>query len=114
MHLEDAILYAEIAMTCHEKFNMPLRIITMDIRKAFNTVDHVALIQALRSRELPQEHASLLSISYTNQEVSINRSSEFKIQRHVKQDDTLSVILCNCVLDVIFDTWRLSLQNKIK
>ena len=42
----------------------------------------------------------------------MNRSSEFKIQRGVKQGDPLSAILFNCILDTAFDAWRLSLANE--
>ena len=103
IRIEDVILCAEIVMEYHEEFNMPLWIISMDMRKAFDAIDHIALMRALRSRGLPEEYVSLLSVLYSNQKASVNRSSEFKIQRHVKQGDPLSVILFNCILDTTFD-----------
>ena len=84
----------------------------MDMRKAFDTIDHHALMQSLRSKGLPDAYISLLSMMYTNQKASANGSSKFPIQRGVKQGDTLSAILFNCVLDIAFDTWRLSLANE--
>ena len=42
----------------------------------------------------------------------MNRSSEVRIQRDVKQGDPLSAILFNCILDTAFDVWRLSLANE--
>ena len=91
---------------------MPLWMISMDMRKAFDTIDHIALMRALRSRGLPEKCVSLLSVLYSNQKASVNRSSEFKIKRGVKQGDPLSAILFNCILDTAFDAWRLSLANE--
>ena len=36
--------------------------LSMDMRKAFDTIDHLALVQALRSRGLPESYVSLLSL----------------------------------------------------
>ena len=46
---------------------MPLWILSIDMRKAFDTIDHRALMEALRSRNLPDEYVALLSLLYTNQ-----------------------------------------------
>ena len=42
----------------------------------------------------------------------MNHSSEFLIQKGVKQGDTLSAILFNCILDMTFDLWRASLTHE--
>ena len=82
----------------------------MDMRKTFDTVHHIALMRALRSRGLPDTYASLLSIFIANHTASVNRSSEFQIPKNVKQGDPLNVMLLNCVLDTAFNDWRLSFQ----
>ena len=82
---------------------MSLWMISMDMRKAFVTIDHIVLMRALRSRGLPEEYVSLLSVLYSNQKASVNGSSEFKIQRGVKQGDPFSAILFNCILHIVFD-----------
>ena len=46
----------------------------MDIRKAFDIIDHPALIRALRSRGLPKAYVALLSMLYANQIASVNGS----------------------------------------
>ena len=88
----------------------------MDMRKAFDTIDHKTLLRALRSRRLPKEYIyiyiSLISILYGNQRASVNHSSEFSVQRGVKQGDTLSSIIFNCVLDIAFEEWRLFLHEE--
>ena len=84
----------------------------MDMRKAFDTIDHSALMQSLRSKGLPEEYISLLTILYADQKGVVNHSSEFLIQRGVKQGDTLSAILFNCILDMAFDLWLASLTHE--
>ena len=77
--------------------------LSMDMRKAFDTNDHWALIQALRSKGLPNEYVSLLFLLYANQSGSVNRSSVFAIQQEVKQRDTVNKIFFNYVLDSACD-----------
>ena len=76
------------------------------MRKVFDTIGYRALMQALRLRNLPNEYVALLSLLYTNQKANVNHSSEFLIQRGVKQGNALSVILFNCVLEMAFYVWR--------
>ena len=83
----------------------------MDMRKAFDIIDHPTLVQALRSRGFPEAYMSLLALLYANKMPSVKGSSKFQIQRGVKQGDILSVILLNCILDVAFDEWRRSLAD---
>ena len=92
---------------------MPLWILSIDMCKAFDTINHHALMQALRSRNLPDEYVALLLLLllYTNQKASVNHSSEFPIQRSVKQGYILRAMLFNCVLSTAFDECRLSLHQ---
>ena len=112
IRIEDALLCAEVVIEHHLEFNLELWLLSMDMRKAFDTIDHHALMQSLRSKGLPDAYISLLSVMYTNQKASANGSSTFPIQRDIKQRDTLSAILFNCILDIAFDTWRISLANE--
>ena len=61
MRIEDAFVCVEIIINIHLEFHMPLWILSMDMRKAFDTIDHRALMEALRSRHLPKEYVALLS-----------------------------------------------------
>ena len=65
IHIEDVILCAAIAIEYHEEFNMPLWILSMGMRKTFDTIDHSVLMRALRLKGLPTEYVSVLSILYT-------------------------------------------------
>ena len=68
-------------------------------------------MQALRSKGLSDEYVPLLTILYSGQKCIVNHSSEFSIQKGIKQDDTFSAILFNCILDMAFDLWRASLAQ---
>ena len=112
IRIEDALLCAEVAIEHHLEFQLPMWMLSMDMRKAFDTIDHSALMQSLRSKGLPEEYISLLTILYADQKGVVNHSSEFLIQRGVKQGDTLSAILFNCILDMAFDLWLASLTHE--
>ena len=66
-------------MEYQAKLNMSLWISSMNMCKGFDAIVLFVLIGALRSKGLPHKYLSLLSILYTNQKVSTNRSSEPKI-----------------------------------
>ena len=63
---------------------------SIDLRNAFDTIDHRSLMAALRSRGLPEAYVDLLTILYTNQSGSAHDSNVFRIQRGVSQK-TISV-----------------------
>ena len=85
---------------------------SIDLRKAFDTVDHVALFSALRNHGVDDGYIALLQLLYRNQSGSVNGSKEFSIGRGVKQGDVLSAIIFNCVLDIAFEKWRARLHDQ--
>ena len=103
MRIKDALFCSEVAIEPHQEFISSLWVLIMDMPKAFDTIDHTALVRALRSRRLPEPYVSVLCLLYAKKMASANGSSKFLIQRGVKQEDTLSTIILNCVLDVAFD-----------
>ena len=86
IRIEDALFCAEVAIEHHQEFNLPLWMLSMDMRKAFDTIDHPALVRALRSRGLPEAYVSLLALLYANQMASVNGSSKFPIQRGANRE----------------------------
>ena len=94
------------------ELNSPLWIMSMDLRKAFDTVDHEALFEALLSHGLEDPHVMLLRKLYLQQTGSANGSKSFKINSGVKQGDVLSAILFNCILDIAFERWKLRLTHE--
>ena len=84
----------------------------MDLRKAFDTVDHDRLFAALGSHGIDPSYIALLKILYHGQKGSVHESAFFDILRGVKQGDVLSAILFNCALDVAFEEWKTKLRNE--
>ena len=63
--IEDAFVFAEMTIEYHQEFQLPLWILSMDMLKEFDTIDHGAFMQTLRSKRLFDEYISLLSIFYS-------------------------------------------------
>ena len=50
IRIEDAFLCAEVAIEHHQEFQLPLWMLSMDMRKAFDTIVHATLMRTLRSK----------------------------------------------------------------
>ena len=85
MRMEDALLCTEIVINIHLKFHMPLWILSMDIRKASDTIEYDVLMEATCSRNLPEDYVALLFLLSTNHKASANHSSEFPVRRRVNK-----------------------------
>ena len=83
----------------------------MDIRKAFDTVSHAHLFEALSRRGLDEAYIVLIKLHYTNQTATVNGSRIFDIKSGVKQGDPLSTILFNIILDVVIARWKEKLSD---
>ena len=59
----------------------------MDMWKAFDSVEHAAVIHALTLHGVPQEYATLIQHLYAGQRGSVHGSRSFPILRGVKQGD---------------------------
>ena len=112
IRLEDVLVCVESAIENALVFNTPLWILSMDLRKAFDTVEHQALFQALQDHNIPDAYVELLQRLYHNQTGSVHDSAHSNIKRGVRQDDVLSSILFNCVIDIVFENWKRQLHHE--
>ena len=103
VRIEDALLCAECSIQYALIFNVPPWLLSMDLRKAFDTVDHAEVFRALGRHGVDPAYVALLRKLYSGQTGSVNGSRIFNILRGVRQGDVLSAIIFNCVLDIAFE-----------
>ena len=111
IRIEDALLCAEVTIEYSLEFQQPLWLMSMDMRKAFDTISHAALFDALERHGVESGYISLLKLIYRKQIGQANGSRTFPIRRGVRQGDVLSAILFNCVLDIAFESWKSKLDT---
>ena len=54
--IDHVLLCAEIVIDYYQEFSLELRLISIGICKAFDTIDHQVMVRGLRSRWLPEEY----------------------------------------------------------
>ena len=91
---------------------MPLWIATIDFQKAFDSVSHSAIWEALAEQGVDLAYIDMLQRLYVGQEARVQtdrKSSKFPIQRGTKQGDPISAIIFNAVVEMFMDrvkkTW---------
>ena len=84
----------------------------MELRKAFDIVNHVELFRAVGYHGLDPTYIELIKRLYSNQTGSANGSRKFDTLCGVRQSDVLSAIIFNCVLDVAFENWKVQLVHE--
>ena len=94
------------------KHSLDYCVVSLDARKAFDSVSHRYLAKVLEVYGFPQEFISVFNLLYANLSsvVQVNGflSSEFEIRNGVKQGDALSCGLFNLAMDPLL---RNLLQN---
>ena len=91
----------------HEKareWRQNLWIVTIDFMKAFDMINHSALLSSLRAQGLPNHYVELIEAFYSNQSATmkIDRESRpFRILRGVRQGDPMSPVLFNAALEEV-------------
>ena len=65
----------------------------------------------MREHQVPEAYIHLIAALYGNQKGNVDNSTQFDINRGVKQGDVRSALLFNCALDVAFSRWRYRLND---
>ena len=92
--------YMLIEQKCHEQ-GINMWTATVDFTKAFDSISHKSIMDALKSCNIDHDYISLLKKIYKNQKASVQTDEEsniFDIQKGTKQGDPLSSLLFNTVL----------------
>ena len=111
VRLEDVLCTVEIVIGHCSEFNKPLWMSNMDISKAFDSVEHEAVLYALIQQGVDPAYVALIATLYQSQLASGNESRELSVGRGVRQGDVLSSILFNCVADVAFQRFKATLLD---
>ena len=92
--------YRLIEQKCHE-WRIKMWTATVDFTKAFDSISHKSIWEALLSCTVDHEYVSLLRKIYRDQKASVQTDEEIKffdIQQGSKQGDPMSSLLFNAVL----------------
>ena len=75
----------------------------VDLTKAYDSVDQVALIAILKNYKVPHHLTDIIQEMYTNTWCQVRTaegtSEEFQVEGGVRQGCVLSPLLFNCVMD---------------
>ena len=88
------------------EYNLPLYIGFIDYKKAFDTVEHFAIFEALRKTNVNATYINILQNIYNQATARVRLdklvSTEFPIHRGVRQGDPLSPKLFTAVMEEVF------------
>ena len=93
------------------EWDTPLWCASLDLRKAFDKIEHRSLFEALHAQGVPQCYISLLTTLYRSQTGQVQAGRKFSIQRGVKQGDVLSPALFNAGLELALARWKCNLSS---
>ena len=94
------------------EYNKPLVLVFIDYEKAFDTVDHLAMLRALADCRIDHRYTNILKHVYANANAAIRLHEDtpnFKMERGVRQGDVISPKLFTNLLEYMFK--RTNIEN---
>jgi len=102
---EDHLLCTTLLIEKCNEFNIPVWMALVDFEKAFDTVEHEPLWEALRELGVEGSYIDLIRVLYEKQCATVlagKESRTFDIKRGVKQGDPISPLLFLAVMECMF------------
>ena len=102
---EDHLLSTTLLLEQCSEWNIDVWLGFVDFEKAFDTVEHNSLWEALVDLGIQPAYVNLLKILYRSQLATVASGAEsrsFSLERGVKQGDPISSFLFIAVMEVIF------------
>lgn len=88
------LIFLDYCKNKSKELNIPLAIVSLDVRKAFDSVDHKYMYACLAKYGFSDKFINTVKLLYTDIKASVMingfRSEEFDIEQSVKQGDALS------------------------
>ena len=81
--------------------------VSLDLKKAFDGVQHNAIFDALRGQDVGDPTIALLLEIDSGQRGCVHGSLEFDIARGIRQGDVISSLLFNTILELMFKRFKL-------
>ena len=99
-HLFTVTLLAEKS----NEYNLPVWVAAIDFAKAFDSISHRSILEALEAHKVPAAYISVMNKLYRKQTATVKceiESRRFEIQKGSKQGDPISPLLFNAVLEEV-------------
>ena len=104
--VDHALMVLECVIGQSIEWNVPVWIVSIDLKKAFDRVCYSSLFDALREQEVDESYLALLSRLYSGQSGNVGGQASFPICRGVRQGDILSPALFNAALESVLRRWK--------
>lgn len=98
------IIILQALMKARKQARQSFYSLSLDVRKAFDTVSHHAIIEVLKGRGLPPQYIEVVRDLYHGSSTTfwsggVTDGVRVPVRQGIKQGDPLSPFLFNCVLD---------------
>jgi len=99
---DDHLFTIALLVEMHGEYRLPLWVVAVDFRKAFDTLNHRPLWTSLLEQGVPHVYVNVLMRLYSGQTGQVQTdclSKPFPIKRGVRQGDPISPILFNAAIE---------------
>ena len=104
--VDDAFVVLETVCSNSLEWNFNCWFASLDLKKAFDRIEHVSLFRALHHHGVDHEYVKLITMLYREQTGYIKGGRAFAIERGVRQGDVISPLFFNAGLELALERWK--------